>query len=620
MATKVKTGVIDSSAITSALIANASITADDLHTTLDLTGKTVTVSTATAGDNDTSVASTAYVDVAIANLADSAPSTLNTLNELAAALGDDANYATTTTNAIAAKLPLAGGTMTGALIVADDQELQLGNSADIKFKHHNSGYGHLENTGILYIDAEQIQLRTDNSDVGLALTLNSSHEALFAGNVGIGTTNPDSPLEISGADDTRLKLTDTGDSSELMLRSDGVNTQIYTNTAHDLGIYTSGNVGQLHLKQSNGNVGIGTTNPAQNFVVAAATNGIGIELVPGTLNYIQAYNRGTSDYGDLKIDAQSIRFGTDNGTERARISSAGRLHINHTNDPGWDSLGTLVVRQIANDRGIGVVDANSQNTFKMLNNETYAELHYNVNLPIIFTQGTGGGTERMRIHTGGNVGIGAAAPTELLHIKNPSNSWNEYARIRIGTETSDSYASEIGFHRGTSSDVDRGLFLDGSGAGNQQLKVLVNGNVGIGTAAPKDTFHIATDANGDGFAFGGKNLSLSTSYGTGAQLEIGLADHQGCYVKVFITGDWSGHSAMAFLGEYFIQNGANAYAEPGMIIREVENTHGSDSLSSQIYDGGNYNSFQIQFKLNASSGTAPGKMTYQVMGQFDSIT
>ena len=119
MATKVKTGVIDSSAITSALIANASITADDLHTTLDLTGKTVTVSTASAGDNDTSVASTAYVDVAIANLADSAPSTLNTLNELAAALGDDANYATTTTAAIAGKLPLAGGTMTGALTTTE---------------------------------------------------------------------------------------------------------------------------------------------------------------------------------------------------------------------------------------------------------------------------------------------------------------------------------------------------------------------------------------------------------------------------------------------------------------------------------------------------------------------
>lgn len=56
---------------------------------------------------------TGYTDTAIANLVDSAPGTLDTLNELAAALGDDANFSTTVTNSIATKLSLAGGTMTG---------------------------------------------------------------------------------------------------------------------------------------------------------------------------------------------------------------------------------------------------------------------------------------------------------------------------------------------------------------------------------------------------------------------------------------------------------------------------------------------------------------------------
>jgi hypothetical protein len=44
-----------------------------------------------------------YVDTAVTNLIDSAPETLDTLNELAAALGDDENFATTVTNAISAK-------------------------------------------------------------------------------------------------------------------------------------------------------------------------------------------------------------------------------------------------------------------------------------------------------------------------------------------------------------------------------------------------------------------------------------------------------------------------------------------------------------------------------------
>tara|TARA_B110000483_G_scaffold223466_1_gene281349 strand:+ start:70 stop:489 length:420 start_codon:yes stop_codon:yes gene_type:complete len=77
----------------------------------------ILLTTPGASSNDVTPATTAYVTTALANLADSAPSTLDTLNELAAALGDDANFSTTVTNSIAAKLPLAGGTMTGNLTV-----------------------------------------------------------------------------------------------------------------------------------------------------------------------------------------------------------------------------------------------------------------------------------------------------------------------------------------------------------------------------------------------------------------------------------------------------------------------------------------------------------------------
>ena len=74
-----------------------------------------TATTQSALDNSTKIATTAYTDAAITALIDSSPSTLNTLNELAAALDDDANFSTTITNSIATKLPLTGGTLTGAL-------------------------------------------------------------------------------------------------------------------------------------------------------------------------------------------------------------------------------------------------------------------------------------------------------------------------------------------------------------------------------------------------------------------------------------------------------------------------------------------------------------------------
>ncbi|HCQ4203263.1 TPA: phage tail protein [Escherichia coli] len=69
-----------------------------------LTG-TPTTPTARQGTNNTQIANTAFVMAAIAALVDSSPDALNTLNELAAALGNDSNFATTMTNALAGKQP-----------------------------------------------------------------------------------------------------------------------------------------------------------------------------------------------------------------------------------------------------------------------------------------------------------------------------------------------------------------------------------------------------------------------------------------------------------------------------------------------------------------------------------
>jgi hypothetical protein len=78
-------------------------------------GGNPTTTTQSASDNSTKIATTAYTDAQVATVVDSAPGTLNTLNELAAALGDDANFSTTTATNIAAKMPLAGGAFSGAV-------------------------------------------------------------------------------------------------------------------------------------------------------------------------------------------------------------------------------------------------------------------------------------------------------------------------------------------------------------------------------------------------------------------------------------------------------------------------------------------------------------------------
>jgi hypothetical protein len=92
--------------------------------TADFTNTKLTNITTPTASSD--AANKGYVDSTVAAVIDSAPAALDTLNELAAALGDDANFAGTVTTALATKLPLAGGTMTGAIAMGTSKITGLG--------------------------------------------------------------------------------------------------------------------------------------------------------------------------------------------------------------------------------------------------------------------------------------------------------------------------------------------------------------------------------------------------------------------------------------------------------------------------------------------------------------
>ena len=88
-------------------------TAANSYTDAEIATATASITTAyTTADQVILSASESYTDTAIANLVDTAPTTLDTLNELAAALGDDANFSTTVTNSLATKLSTADFTST----------------------------------------------------------------------------------------------------------------------------------------------------------------------------------------------------------------------------------------------------------------------------------------------------------------------------------------------------------------------------------------------------------------------------------------------------------------------------------------------------------------------------
>ncbi len=95
-----------------------------------------TAPTPAAGTNTTQLATAAFVQAAIASLVASSPAALDTLNELAAALGNDPNFATTMTNALALKAPLASPTFSGdpkaPTAAATDNDTSLATTAFVR--------------------------------------------------------------------------------------------------------------------------------------------------------------------------------------------------------------------------------------------------------------------------------------------------------------------------------------------------------------------------------------------------------------------------------------------------------------------------------------------------------
>ena len=201
----------------------------------------------------------------------------------------------------------------------------------------------------------------------------------------------------------------------------------------------------------------------------------------------------------------------------------------------------------------------------------------------------------------GNLGVGTTSPQETLHLFNSAQSWNQYANIRMSTE-SDSYAAEIGFHRGTSDDSDRGLFLSGDGT-NKHVRILHGGNVGIGRTDPTQLLEVHKSTGGDqtvakfsahNYGDTGKTfIEIGTENGDGSSRIGSFNDTGNKSVLIFEThsatsGQFTEHMRIKSDGQITTQGdilpGADVIMANGRGISFAATANSSGSMSSELLD------------------------------------
>jgi hypothetical protein len=353
-----------------------------------------------------------------------------------------------------------------------------------------------------------------------------------SGNVGIGTDNPTELLDING------NLHFSG-----ILSGNGYSNVEASISGIELGI--TNHSGRIAVNESDiSGIELGITNHSGRIDTIETSDTYG--FADGTSTVPSIYFNSDSDTGIFLGAANELALST-SGSERMRIDSSGNVGIG-TATPGYklDVVGNAVIGTANNEIFIGNIGYGSApgiahelmaNTTDYALNQTSTgdtNLNAKAGRTLIFRQGN---TEKMRVHTDGNVGIGTSAPTFDLEIQksnpggtvemkifNSSTTAGSDARLQLRTTQSTGGSPSIRFDissQGTWSmgynNSDEGFYINRSEplASTNEFMITSSGNVGIGTATPAQKL----DVNG--------NAVIGTA---GEEMFIGNVGHS----------DWAG--------------------------------------------------------------------------------
>ena len=290
-------------------------------------------------------------------------------------------------------------------------------------------------SGVGYISAQ----RTDGTATTYDLSIQPN-----GGNVGIGTSSPSVPLHVINAS-PELRLQDSDDNGYLAFNHNGANS--YVSTTQGGILFRTGGTNERMRIDSSGRIGIGTTNPLGNMQIVTATAGTVLNVNHNT--------------GGTYPKASGIGLGA---TSTALSVSSDGSTVSFTGGAGLYAENT----------------AASGNPTNL----------------VFWTNATGSPAERMRIDSGGNLGIGTASPDAKIHGAGSQGS-GDVPFIFENSATTGVATSSIVFAGN-----------GGSGAEKARIKSAVYGDGYMAFHTNDDTERMRIDASGN-LLVGKTNNTLS---------------------------------------------------------------------------------------------------------------
>jgi len=467
----------------------------------------------------------------------------------------------------------------------------------------------------------------DDNATSTAITIDSSENVTVSGNFSatkLSALNGILELDDNG---THNGIINVPASLFLNLDSDNTNTGEYFAIAKDR-TGTSGGT-ELFRIQEDGNVGIGTTSPGSStnyntLTINGTTGGI-IEFHSG--GSLQSYILGNSS--ELRMQSQStqpLTFNT-NGTERMRIDSLGNLLVGKASTDYGNST-RKEFNLYGTNEAIITLDTGNASPFYLNNNNGGVDIWNQNNNYMRFATNS---TERMRIDSNGNVGIGTSSPSVGLEVKETGNaemklnSVGDLAQI-LFTATDANAVAQLNFQdngvnfQGGISYYHNGDSMRFRTAADERMRIDSSGNVGIGTSSPSNKLHVQTGTTGTIARFegsSGRYLYTGTDGGghyveavgtTGAErvLRLQASNGSGTYTQLFIDGGngyiSTSSTAHFYVGGYSYQNstGHALYKEGNHHLSINTNSYGSEVILLNNLTTSGVCSF-LQYRTNGSA-------------------